>query len=110
MTLKISDNLLKRIDEGNVSRLKLSKNLQETKEETPDISKMTIDDVKKYVMLHTAKTKSNYEPGESGAIIVPFSQFVEMINDGYEIYKSEVLNRLYISIEYQKERHNNKSR
>lgn len=125
MTLKISDNLKKRMNEGNTSRLKLSKNFEEnlditktgfkiagdldTKEEL-DISSMTLDDIKDYVKRHTAKVKSNYVAGEGGAIIVPFSQFVEMINDGYEIYKSEVLNKMFISIEYQKEMKKDKSR
>ena len=125
MTLKISDNLLKRMNEGNTSRLKLSKNLEEnldmtktgfqiagdldTKEEL-DISKMTLDDIKDYVEKHTAKVKSNYKAGEGGVIIVPFSQFVDMINDGYEIYKSKVLNEKFISIEFQKEMKKEKSR
>ena len=112
MTLKISNNLLKRMNDGNTSRLKLSKNFEEKlkiKEEV-DISNMTFEEVETYVKKHTVKVKSNYGPGESGAIIVPFSQFIEMINDGYEIYKSEVLNKMFISIEYQKEIKKDKSR
>ena len=112
MTLKISDNLKTKMNEENGSRLKLSKNMERLsiKEEKIDISKMTLEDIKTYVRLHTVKTKSTYVAGESGVIIVPFSQFVEMIEDGYEIYKSEVLNKFYISIEYQKELKKDKSR
>ena len=125
MRLKISDNLLNKMKEDNAPRLKLSKNFEknlemskagfkiagelDTKEEV-DISEMTLDDIKDYVEKHTAKSKSNYVAGESGVIIVSFSQFVEMINDGYEIYKSEVLNKNFISIEFQKEMIKDKSR
>ena len=123
MKIKISDNLLKKTVD-NTPKLKLSKNL-EIKREPLDMTetgfqragdldtekeKMTLEDIKDYVKHHTAKDKSNYNTCEGGATIVSFSQFVEMINDGYEIYKSEVLNENFISIEFQKEMKRNKSR
>lgn len=131
MGLKISNNLLKKMNEDNVPRLKLSNNFHKMviqrenadmlkngfmvggdliKEEL-DISKMTFEQIKQYVLEHTVKVKSRYElVAEAGAIVVPFSEFVKMVNDGYEIYKSEVLNENLISIEFQKEMKRDKSR
>ncbi len=64
---------------------------------------VSLEGVTKYVKEHTSNQKYDYEMGEGGVIIVPFKRFVEMINDGYNIYYSEVLNENAISIKYQKE-------
>ncbi len=129
MGLKISNNLLKKMVKEPEIKLKLSKDLI-TKEEQFDMSKvgfkragdltteeivkpskMALEEVKQYVLAHTAKTKSHYDlVAEAGSIIVSFEEFIKMINDGYEIYKSEVLNENLISIVFQKEMKRNKSK
>ena len=129
MGLKISNNLLKKMNEEPEVKLKLSKDLiakearldmssqgfkragDLTTEETLKPSKMTFEEVEQYVLAHTAKTKSHYDlVAEAGSIIVSFEEFIKMINDGYEIYKSEVLNENLISIVFQKEMKRNKSK
>ena len=63
----------------------------------------SLEEIKKYVREHTSGEKYNYDLAEGGMIVVSFPKFVEMINDGYNIYKSEVINENYINIRYQKE-------
>ncbi len=63
---------------------------------------LSLAEVTKYVKEHTSDKKEDYDTlYEAGAIIVPFQRFVEMINDGANIYYSEVLNKNAISIKYQ---------
>ena len=67
-----------------------------------DLKNFTIEDVKRYVMEHTSGVRYDYDMMSMGKIIVSFSDFVNMVNDGYNIVNSEVLNKDMISIEFQK--------
>ena len=67
-----------------------------------DLKNFTIEDVKRYVMEHTSGVRYDYDMMSMGKIIVSFLDFVNMVNDGYNIVNSEVLNRDMISIEFQK--------
>lgn len=67
------------------------------------VENASFEEIKRYVKEHTSGVKEHYDLAEGGAIIVSFSKFVEMINEGYNIYKSEVISEDFISIQYQKE-------
>ena len=127
MKLKISDNLRKMMEKEKLSldksesdKLRLIVNMgkKDNKGFKPltdddlydDISKdkinldnPSLDEIKKYVSEHTSGIRKHYDLAEGGTILVSFSKFVEMINDGYNIYQSEVINENFINIRYQKE-------
>jgi len=63
----------------------------------------SLEEIIKYVREHTSEKKNHYDLAEGGLIMVTFPEFVRMVNDGYNIYKSEVLNENFISIQYQRE-------
>lgn len=63
----------------------------------------SIASVKKYVNKHTSGTRINYELSDEGSMLVTFSKFIEMIDNGYNIYESHVINSDLINIKFQKE-------
>ena len=85
----------------------MSKNLRDAMERNKLAEKKVVMDdlegIKKYVKEHTSGVKEHYNLSEGGIMVVSFPRFVEMIEEGYNIYKSEVLNKDYINIAYQKE-------
>ena len=109
MPLKISKNLMKNINENN--ELKLDKEESTTprliinmgKKEKKEPIDYSDEGIIKYVKEHTSGKKEHYDLAEGGSIMVTFDKFVEMVNEGYNIYYSEVLNKDYISIRYQRE-------
>ena len=68
-----------------------------------DYHNFSLDKIKAYVKEHTSNEKKHYDLAEGGVIMVTFEEFVKMINEGYNIYKSEVINEKFISIQYQRE-------
>ena len=124
MELKMSDNLRRMLEENK----KLSLDKEESDKprliinmgkksnngfriptdadlgyESVDVENASLEEIKRYVSEHTSGEKYHYDLAEGGAIMVSFPKFVEMINDGYNIYKAEVINENYINIQYQKE-------
>ena len=71
--------------------------------ESVNVENASLEEIKRYVSEHTSGEKYHYDLAEGGMMFVSFPKFVEMINDGYNIYKAEVLNENFINIEYQKE-------
>ncbi len=124
MALKLSNNLMKIVQDSNKivldkeksseSRLIINMGKKTDKgfkvptdldfeidsNKTNDFS---LEEIIKYVREHTSEKKNYYDLAEEGSIMVTFSEFVKMVNDGYNIYKSEVLNENFISIQYQRE-------
>ena len=113
MTLKMSKNLIEAIEKNK--RLALDKEKSNEQRLIINMGKKTndglkvstdnlsLEEVNKYVLEHTSGEKYHYDLSEGGVLIVAFQKFVEMINNGYNIYKSEVLNKDLISIHYQRE-------
>ena len=89
MKLKISPNL-KRIvkDDIVLDRVTLPK---------------TLDEIEAYVKSHTSGIRKYDNVCEGGNIIVTLNEFINMVNEGYNIISAEVLNENMISIDYQKE-------
>lgn len=75
---------------------------RETKREI-DVNNISLEEIKQYVREHTSGKKNHYDLAEGGVMVVSFKEFIKMINDGYNIYKSEVINENNISIRYQRE-------
>ena len=63
----------------------------------------TLELIKQYVKENTSGIRYYYDNQEEGKMIITFSEFVKMIEDGYNIIKAEVFNERMISVEYQKE-------
>ena len=118
MALKLSKNLMKmaeerkkiQLDKEESSKPRLIINMggkkktitsEESNEEMTD--NLSLDEIIEYVRRHTSGKKEHYDLAEGGSIMVTFDKFVEMVNEGYNIYYSEVLSRDFISIRYQKE-------
>lgn len=68
-----------------------------------NLDNISLDEIIKYVKEHTSGVREHYDLAEGGVMCVSFPKFVEMINDGYNIYQSEVINENFINIRYQKE-------
>ena len=61
-----------------------------------------LEKIKKYVKENTSGIRYGFEETNGGGkIIISFSRFVEMVEEGYNIISSEVLNEELISIEFQ---------
>ena len=119
MGLKMSDNLRKTLTEKESDKPKLiinmgkknnygfrpltDEDLEGNAKEDIDLDNASLETITKYVKEHTSGDRKHYDLMEGGKIFVSFPKFVEMINDGYNIYKSEVISKDFISIEYQKE-------
>ncbi len=120
MALKLSNNLMKIVqdndqmvldkEKSSESRLiinmgkKSFKNLNTNPDLASDnIDNFSLEEIVKYVREHTSGKKNHYDLAEGGLVMVTFPEFVRMVNDGYNIYKSEVLNENSISIQYQRE-------
>lgn len=104
MALKMSKNLIEAMEKNK--RLALDKEKSKEPRLIINMGKKTepsLEEITEYVKQHTSGKRYHYDLAEGGSIIVSFKEFVKMISDGYNIYKSEVLNENYISIQYQKE-------
>jgi len=119
MNLKLSPDLRRMVENGKLSlekeetpkliinmgntgnpKLKINMGNKKTLAESYPSSLSEITD---YVAKHTSGVKHEYELAEGGSIMVTFDEFQKMVNEGYNIYKSEVISENFISIQYQKE-------
>ena len=115
MGLKFSDNLKKMMYNGETSfsldkngsnnyfRIPGNDDLNYSPSSENTFSNSTIEKVREYVDAHTSGVKANYDLSDEGSMIVTFPRFIEMINNGYNIYESEVINKDLVSIRFQKE-------
>ena len=124
MKLKMSENLRRILEENKELSLKKDENTKpkliinmgkkknkgfriltdaDLGYESVNVENASLEEIKRYVREHTSDEKYHYDLAEGGMIVVSFPKFVEMVNDGYNIYKSEVINENYINIQYQKE-------
>jgi hypothetical protein len=64
---------------------------------------MTIEEMREYAKKHTSGVRlATMECSEGGGRIATFEKFVEMVQNGYNIVKADVINYDMIDVEFQK--------
>ena len=73
------------------------------------VNDMTVEEMKKYVKKHTSGVRLDESLcSAGGGRIATFKKFVEMVQDGYNIVKANVINYDMIDVVYQKRLNNEK--